>query len=101
MVTFWLSFADGISPGRVVLLDGEDEVVVRVKAHTMKFYRPGDQLLILPLPEQFTEELALPRNRELTEEEIASVGAIRPGDPECPWCGGPAGHPPFDYCSPK
>ncbi len=80
MGTFWLSFADGISPGRVVLLDGEDEIVVRVKAHAMKFYRPGDQLLILPLPPQFTEELALPRNRWLTEEEIASVGAQKLGD---------------------
>jgi hypothetical protein len=79
-VTFWLSFTDGKSPGRIVLLDGEDEVVVRVKAHAMGFYRKGDQILVLPLPEQFKEELALPRNRWLTEEEIQSVGAEKLGD---------------------
>ena len=77
--TWWLSFADGNSPGRVVLLDGEDEVVVHVKAHTMRFYRPGDELLILPVrPDD--PEYALPRNRWLTKEEIASVGAQRLGD---------------------
>lgn len=75
MKTFWLSFAPEKGPSRVVLLDGADEVVARVKAHTMKLYRPGDQLLILEIPDDWPEALTLPRNRELTEEELAGVEA--------------------------
>ncbi len=79
MATYWLSFAPESGPSRVVLLDGADEVVVRVKAHKMKLYRPGDQLLILEIPPG-KPELDLPRNRELTESELASVGAELLGD---------------------
>ena len=74
MAVFWLSFAPETGPSRVFLLDAADEVVARVKAHSMKLYRPGDQLLILPIPDDWPEA-ALPRDRELTEEELESVEA--------------------------
>lgn len=80
MKTFWLSFCPEGGPGRVVLLDAEDEVVARLEAHLMKLYRPGDQLLIIEMTGAHADELALPRNRELTEEELASVQAVVLGD---------------------
>jgi hypothetical protein len=77
MPVFWLSFAPETGPGRVFVLDAADEVVARVKAHSMKLYRPGDQLLIiLHIPDDWPEA-QLPRNRELTEAELASVEAER------------------------
>ncbi len=79
MPTYWLSFAPQSGPARVYLLDAQDEIVARVKAHAQKLYRPGDELLIFQIPET-AEELALPRNRQLTEDELESVGAKRLGD---------------------
>ena len=55
MAVFWLSFASETGPARVVLLDAADEILARVKAHSMKLCRPGDQLLILPIPDDWPE----------------------------------------------
>jgi hypothetical protein len=52
----------------------------RASSCSMKLYRPGDQLLILHIPDDWPEA-QLPRNRELTKEELASVEAeYQPAD---------------------
>lgn len=72
MKTYWVSMAAEDGTARVVLLDAIGEGFARLKLHRDGFYRDGDQVLILELPESFPEH-GLPRNRVLTPEELQSV----------------------------
>ena len=76
MPTFWLSFAPPVDhgPGRVAMIDADSERDASLKAHILGLVNRGDETLILEMPED-AEELALPRNRILTVEELKSVGA--------------------------
>ena len=75
--TFWLSFAQEVGGGRVVLVDAES--AQEAADASFLWAKPGDETLVLeilgPCP-----ELGLPRNRELMEEEIRSVGALQLGE---------------------
>lgn len=72
--TFWLSFAAEDGTGRVVLVDAVS--AQEASAAGVLWAKPGDELLVLEIPPE-TEEFGLPRDRELTEEEIRGVGALQ------------------------
>jgi hypothetical protein len=74
MKTFWLSFAAEDGSGRVVLVDAES--AQEASAAGAVWAKPGDELLVIEIPPE-TEEFGLPRDRELTEEEIRGVGAVQ------------------------
>lgn len=78
MRTFWLSFAaDEGRGGRVVLVDAESS---REAADaSFRWVQAGDETLILEIPPEMPE-FRLPRNRVLTEAEIAGVGAMQLGE---------------------
>lgn len=76
--TFWLSLAadDGRS-SRVVLVDAES--AQEAADAGLLWAKAGDETLVLEIP-SVCVEFTLPRNRELTEEEIAGVGALKIDD---------------------
>ena len=78
MNTYWLSFAPQSGPARVFLIDATDKIAAHQRIVQMGLLREGDETLILLIPEHMGEH-ALPRNRELTEGELQSVGAIKLG----------------------
>lgn len=73
MKTFWVSLAPEAGAARVVLVDAES--AQEASAASALWAKPGDQTLVLEIPPD-EPEFRLARNRELTEAEIRSVGAL-------------------------
>lgn len=74
MPTFWLSFATRTPPARVCLIDALSFPAAHRKAHELGLNVPGSEVLGFEIPPDALE-FALPRDRHLTAQELASVGA--------------------------
>ena len=64
-------------PGRVAIVDANSKIAAHQKALVLGLPLEGDELLIIEIPDG-EEELGLPRDRVLTQEELSGVGAESP-----------------------
>lgn len=75
MGRYWVTMApDYPAMGRVVIVDADSSHEANMKVHRLGLVKPGDESILYLIPTN-APEFELPLNRELTTEELRSVGA--------------------------